>query len=48
MLDARALLAELGEPEPELPVVDKSTWQVLLEAEIRAFISRRKKKKGRR
>jgi tetratricopeptide (TPR) repeat protein len=48
MLDARALLAELGEPEPELPVVDKSTWQVPLEAEIRAFISRRKKKKGRR
>jgi len=48
LLDVKALLAELGEPEPELPVSDETTWQVPFEAEIRAFISEYRKQKGGR
>ena len=48
MLDVKALLAGLGEPEPGLPVIDERTWRVPLEADIRAFISRSRERSPRR
>lgn len=38
--DARELLRSMGEPEPDLPLVDPATVQIPLEDEVRAFIAK--------
>jgi tetratricopeptide (TPR) repeat protein len=38
--DARELLEEMGEPLPELPVLDPATVKIPMEDEVRAFITK--------